>query len=253
MMLAFTALFIYMSVLYVLSTLLRNNGIADIGYGIGFIVISVAMYIQMWPAGIWQWTLLLLVCVWGVRLATRIGKKNYGKPEDFRYRAWRDAWGTTFWWRSYLQVYMLQGAVIAIVASPIYLHLLFPSPIIGSLFALGSLMWVVGFIFEVVGDAQLDAFLKEPRNKGTIMMSGLWKYTRHPNYFGESLMWWGIAVLSASMSTYPLLGFASPLLITYLLLYVSGVPMLEARWKGNTVWEEYAHRTSVFVPWFVGK
>lgn len=112
----------------------------------------------------------------------------------------------------------------------------------------GFVLWLIGFFFETVGDAQLDAFIKNPENKGKIMMSGLWKYSRHPNYFGESTMWWGIALMSLGLSALPLYGFVSPLLITYLLLYVSGVPMLERRWEGNPEWEAYKARTSVIVP-----
>jgi steroid 5-alpha reductase family enzyme len=248
MLLALFALFVYMSTLYAISMVLRNNGVADIGYGLGFIVITAAVYAQYWPATVPPLLLLVLPLIWGLRLAVRIFFKNAGKPEDFRYRAWRDAWGKTFWWRSFLQVYMLQGLVILAVSSPLFLHLLYPSPVHYGLYILGLCMWIAGFICEVVGDAQLDSFLHNPANKGRIMMSGLWKYSRHPNYFGESLMWWGIAVVSSSLFAYPLLTVVSPLLITYLLLYVSGVPMLEKRWEGNSEWESYKRRTSVFLP-----
>jgi steroid 5-alpha reductase family enzyme len=116
------------------------------------------------------------------------------------------------------------------------------------LFSAGLLLWVFGFFFEVVGDYQLDRFITAPKNKGKIMTQGLWKYSRHPNYFGESLMWWGMAVMAASLSVYPFIGFVSPVLITFLLLKVSGVSMLEKRWEGNPAWEAYKKRTSVFLP-----
>lgn len=240
---------VYMTGLYVLSLVLKNNGVADIGYGVGvMVVVSTALYLAP-PVSVWVTVLGALPFVWGARLALRIFRKNYGKPEDFRYKAWREEWGTTFWWRSYLQVYLLQGAVIFLVALPVTLTVLFPAEAPTQwLVAVGVVLWLIGFFFETVGDAQLDAFIKNPENKGKIMMSGLWKYSRHPNYFGESTMWWGIALMSLGLSAFPLYGFISPVLITYFLLYVSGVPMLEKRWEGNPEWEAYKARTSVIVP-----
>ena len=245
------ALVIFMSLLYGASLLLKNNGVADVGYGIAFmVVVGTVLSLSPGQTGL-IFTLVTLPFIWGTRLAVRIGKKNFGKPEDFRYKTWRDQWGNTFWWRSYLQVYLLQGLVIFTVALPVTLTLVYTSAEpIQWLAYLGFALWIIGFFFEVVGDYQLDRFIENPANKGKIMMSGLWKYTRHPNYFGESAMWWGIALVSAGLSAYPLIGFLSPLLITYLLRYVSGVPMLEKRWAGNPDWEAYKARTSVMVPWF---
>ena len=126
----------------------------------------------------------------------------------------------------------------------------YPAPVSAPILVLGLILWCIGFFFEVVGDAQLDAFLART-DRPRIMSEGLWRYTRHPNYFGESLMWRSIALMAASCVATPLfalLGFASPLLITFLLLFVSGVPLLEARWRGDPEWEAYAARTSVFLP-----
>lgn len=244
------ALLVFMTLLYGASLFLKNNGVADVGYGIAFMVVIAAAVSYTGPVSGWYALLVALPYVWGARLAVRIGKKNFKKPEDFRYKAWRDQWGSTFWWRSYLQVYLLQGLVIFTVALPVTLAVAFPSgAVVAWLVYLGVALWLVGFFFEVVGDYQLDRFIGNPANKGKIMMSGLWKYSRHPNYFGESTMWWGIAIVSAGLSLYPLVGFLSPVLITYLLRYVSGVPMLEARWAGSPEWEAYAARTSVMLPW----
>ena len=175
--------------------------------------------------------------------------KNKNKPEDFRYKAWRDAWGSSFVVRSFFQIYMLQGLIIFIVASPILIALVFGDTVLfAPLFILGSLLWSLGFFFESVGDYQLDKFITNPSNKGKIMMSGLWKYTRHPNYFGESMMWFSIALCAISFTPLAFVGIISPLLITFLLLKVSGVPMLEKRWEGNNTWEQYKAKTSVFFP-----
>lgn len=249
----FTALGIllgYMTCLFVVALILKNNGVADVGYGVAFIVVILATYLVSEPPfSIGTALVLALPIVWGLRLALRIGRKNSGKPEDFRYKAWRDAWGSTFVWRSFLQVYMLQGLVVFIVALPATLTLATPAlaPTYAFIYA-GAALWCVGFFFEAVGDYQLDSFITNPANKGAIMTRGLWHYTRHPNYFGESLMWVSLALIALGASSVGLVGLVSPVLITYLLLFVSGVPMLEKRWEGNPAWEEYKKRTSVFVP-----
>ena len=238
----------YMTLLFVVSLALRNNGVADVGYGGAFIVVITAAAFLMPPTSTGILGLMLLPFVWGTRLVLRIYHKNLGKPEDFRYKAWRDAWGSNFMLRSFLQVYMLQGLVVFVVSLPVLLSIVFPSLIHKELAFVGGCIWLVGFFFEAVGDYQLDRFIANPANKDQIMMSGLWHYTRHPNYFGESCMWWGIAIASAGMNTVPVLGFVSPILITFRLLKVSGVPLLEARWAGNPVWEEYKKKTSLFIP-----
>ncbi len=245
-------LWLYMSFLFVVALVRRDNGTADIGYGIGVMVVIFAALLQTAVSGL-ATILCALPFLWGTRLATRIFRKNYGKPEDFRYKAWRDAWGKWFVVRSYLQIYMLQGLVIFCVALPVLL--IIGAPKIPNLLFVtaGITLWLIGFFFEAIGDYQLDRFLKDPANKGKIMARGLWRYSRHPNYFGESSMWWGIAIAASGLTAYPLLGFVSPILITYLLLFVSGVPMLEKRWAGNPEWEEYKAKTSVFVPLPPGK
>lgn len=241
------ALILYMCGLFAISQLREDNGTADIGYGIAFMVVTATACFLLPPSGL-RSMLAVLPFIWGLRLSYRIYRKNRGKPEDFRYRAWREAWGTWFTVRSFFQIYMLQGAVVFVVSFPVVLSILYPAQENIVLILTGLIMWGVGFYFEARGDYELDRFIANPDNKGKIMMSGLWRYTRHPNYFGESVMWWGIAIAASGLSAYPLLGFVSPLLITYLLLYVSGVPMLEKRWEGNPDWKAYTQRTSVFIP-----
>jgi steroid 5-alpha reductase family enzyme len=245
------ALFAYMSCLFCIALWRKNNGIADIGYGGGFIVVTAVAVTVTAPISLGQALFVALPFIWGVRLVSRIYLKSKNKPEDFRYKAWRDAWGSSFVVRSFFQIYMLQGLIIFIVASPIVLALVYGDTILYlPLFLGGLLLWCVGFFFESVGDYQLDQFIADPSNKGKIMMSGLWKYTRHPNYFGESMMWFAISAIAISFTTVALLGIISPLLITYLLLKVSGVPMLEKRWEGNNEWEIYKKKTSVFFPMY---
>lgn len=238
----------YMSVLFVIGMLAKNNAIADVGYGIAFIVVILATLFQHPGTAFLTLGFALLPFIWGLRLALRIYLKNRGKPEDFRYRTWREEWGKTFVIRSFLQVYMLQGLVVFVVSLPVVLAIAFPGVLNTALVLTGVLVWLVGFFFEAVGDFQLDQFIRNPLNKGKIMSLGLWRYSRHPNYFGESTMWVGIAISSAGLSSLPLAGFISPALITFLLLKVSGVPLLEKHFAGNPEWEAYKARTSVFLP-----
>lgn len=240
---------VYMTALFLLSLYTKNNGIADVGYGGAVMLVVAVSALQLPPFNFYALALMVLPFIWGSRLALRIYLKNRGKPEDFRYRAWRESWGRTFVVRSFLQIYMLQGLVAFVVALPVVLALLNPAArISGTVVSIGIAIWVIGFLFETIADWQLDRFIRNPENKGRIMTRGLWRFSRHPNYFGESLMWWGIAFGAVGLTNVFLLGFLSPLLITFLLIKVSGVPMLEKRWEGNPEWEAYKARTSVFIP-----
>ncbi len=247
--LSICVLFLYMTMLFGVAMRQHNNGLADVGYGLAFIVVSLATVAQVGAASGWQKVFVALPIIWGLRLAYRIGRKNLNKPEDFRYAAWRKEWGDTFYVRSFLQIYMLQGLIVFLISLPVLLALVYPADqSMPAVSAIGVLLWVIGFACEAIGDAQLDRFVANPSNRGKIMMSGLWRYSRHPNYFGESLMWWGIALAVAPVTALPIIGFLSPVLITFLLLKVSGVPMLEKRWESNPEWANYKKRTSVLVP-----
>lgn len=240
-------IFCYMSGLFLLALYKEDNSIVDIGWGIGFILIALYSLIAN---GLYLPRHLLvtaLTIVWGMRISLHIGMRHKG--EDQRYANWRKAWGKWVILRSFFQVFMLQGTVLLIIAYPI---IFINSSKLGGLTLLdilGTSIWVVGFIFETVGDYQLEQFLKESRNKGRIMRSGLWRYTRHPNYFGEALMWWGIFVIACSLP-FGWTTVASPLLISFLLRYVSGVPMLEELFVHNLEYQRYKEATSVFFPWF---
>lgn len=248
---AFVCLFIYMCGAFAVSLIHKNNGVADIAYGGGFVLVAWVSYLLGEP-GLASLIACVLVSVWALRLSTRIYRRNKGRPEDFRYAAWREAWGKTFILRSFLQVYMLQGLVIFTVSLPVTVLALYGDTSgVSTVGWIAIAVWCIGFFFEAVGDWQLEQFIRNPANKGKLMTTGLWKYTRHPNYFGESVMWWGLALLAGSALGYTVLGLAAfigPVLITYLLLKVSGVPMLEAKMKENPEWPAYEARTSVFIP-----
>lgn len=233
---------LYMSVLFILSLIKKDNSIVDIAYGIGFILIvaSISSFGTL-P----QVIVGLCITVWGFRLALRIFKRNYGKPEDFRYKKWRDTW-KWFKLRSFFQIYVLQGAIIVGISSVSIAVNATQVPGYTALAFLGFIIWAVGFYFEAVGDYELDQFIKNPENKGKIMDSGLWALTRHPNYFGEVTMWWGLYVVALSVGAW--WAIVSPLIITYLLLKVSGIPMLEEKYKDNPLYDAYKRRTNAFFP-----
>lgn len=243
---AILVIFASANVGFAVSLIKKRNDVADIFWGIGFIVVAWTLFIFSQSFNFRSLIVNLLVTIWGLRLAFHISLRNHGKGEDFRYKAWRESWGKTFYWRSYLQVFILQGLFLFLISLPI----IFVNTRIAelSLFdILGLIIWLIGFFFEAVGDYQLLQFTKNPANKGKIIQTGLWKYTRHPNYFGEVVLWWGIFCFALSVP-FGFLTIISPITITFLILYVSGIPMLEKKYENNPEFAEYKKRTSAFFP-----
>jgi steroid 5-alpha reductase family enzyme len=243
------AVYLAMGGLFLLSLRLGDNSIADIAYG-------PMVAIGVWAAALAhgsghprQWLLIAVVTVWGLRLAAHIWVRNRGRGEDPRYRAWRERWGRWVVLRSLLQIYVLQGTIVLVISAPVLLAVRQPGGPLGFLDAAGVLVWAVGLAFEAVGDAQLLRFVRDPSRRGLVLDTGLWRYTRHPNYFGEALLWWGpfLVALSTPDGVWALV---SPLTIGALLLFVSGIPMLEARMARSPAFRAYQARTSAFVPWF---
>ena len=189
--------------------------------------------------------------MWGLRLGAYIFWRNRGKGEDYRYRRWRERAGDGFWWRSYFQVFLMQGALLWVISAPLLAAEYNQDPgHFRPLDAIGALVWCVGFFFESVGDWQLARFKSDPANKGKVMRGGLWAYTRHPNYFGDATLWWGFYIIAAGTTDGWLTVFA-PLLMTALLLRVSGVALLERTiTERRPQYREYIASTSGFIPWF---
>lgn len=240
-------IFCFMTILFFIALIRKRNDIADIGWGIGFLLVAISNQTLFSVGTIRSFLIPALVILWGLRLAIHIYERNKGKSEDFRYKKWREDWGKYFLIRSYLQVFLLQGFFMFLISLPVMIGISSSSPDSIILISLGLLVWLTGFLFESVGDYQLTAFIKDPTSSGKIMTRGLWKYTRHPNYFGEVLGWWGIFIL-ALPSTLWWLALLGPLTISFLILKVSGIPMLEKRYEGNQDFEEYKKRTSAFFP-----
>jgi len=244
--------FVYYVILFVAGQLKNNNSIVDIFWGLGFVIAAVYAIIANKAYTPISLIIALLVSIWGIRLTYHIGKRNIGKPEDFRYVNFRNQWGDK--WvktKAFFQVYMLQYLMLLLISSAYLNIILKKQEGINVLDILGIGIWCVGFYFESKSDHELKIFKKDPKNKGKIMTKGLFKYSRHPNYFGEAVMWWGIYIVGISSGGWMFI--ISPLTITFLVRFVSGVPMLEKHYEDNEAFQQYAEKTSIFIPWFPRK
>jgi len=241
-------LFTYMNLWFVVSLLKKRNDVADVAWGLGFVLMTWTSFFLSDDSGVRGLLVGLLVSIWGLRLAWHIHARNKGKTEDYRYLAWRKEWGNWFYIRSYFQVYLLQGMFLFLIAMPVLLINKNIGGALGLLDFLGVAIWLVGFYFESVGDAQLARFIKDPANKDKLMQSGLWAYTRHPNYFGEVTQWWGIWLIALSVPN-GVFAIIGPLTITFLILKVSGIPMLEKKMAEHPDFAEYKRKVSMFIPY----
>lgn len=241
------ATLLYMLGWFAVALVLDRNDVADIAWGIGFVLAAVLSFVLADAESVRSILVTALVTVWAVRLSGHIYLRNRGKGEDPRYRKWRDEWGRWFYLRTLLQVFVLQGLLMLVVVSPAVFVNVFDGGALGVLAVIGGLVWGIGFFFEVVGDWQLKRFMSDPANKGKILQSGLWRYSRHPNYFGEVTQWWGLWLIALAVP-YGWISVIGPITITVLILYVSGVPMLEEKMAGNPAFEDYKQRVSKFIP-----
>jgi steroid 5-alpha reductase family enzyme len=234
---------------FVLALIKRDNSLMDLFYGPGIASSALATFILSPNEQVASVLIALLILVWATRLSVRLYFAKRGKGEDFRYAAWREEWSQKGSWyfiaRSWLQVFFFQGLIMATIVLPATLVHAANITVPPLFMYLGVFVWLLGFALETVADIQLDSFIKNPANKGKIMIQGLFRYSRRPNYFGETLMWWGLAIIASPIS---LLAFVSPLLITYVVVWVTG-PMLEKKWSTNEEYQEYKKRTSYFIPW----
>ncbi len=234
-------LLIYMTAIFGLALWLKDNSIVDVAYGLAFVLTCNSAFLVYGDGHARQWLIVSLITIWGLRLTCHIFLRKQGEGEDFRYRQWRQEWGDTFIWRSFLQIFMLQGTVIFLVVLPALLVIKSPGGRLGVFDLAGLLVWLFGFGFEAIGDWQLFRFKRKAENRGKIIQSGLWRYTRHPNYFG--------LLLIALKVPYGAVAVLSPLLIDFLLLKVSGIPMLEAKYQSNPEFTAYKARTNALFPW----
>jgi len=249
MLAAAIAIVTLMIVVWVISVVIKNASIVDIVWGLGFVVVAWVVRLTTDQGDdARQWLLVALTTMWGLRLAVYLFFRNHGNGEDYRYRAMRKHYGERFGLISLYSVFGLQGALMFVVSLPVQLGQADDTPGIGAVAILGVVLWLIGMFFEAVGDAQLARFKRNPDSAGTVMSTGLWRYTRHPNYFGDACVWWGIGLVAAETGAgaWGLLGSA---VMTFLLRRVSGVTMLEKTiGRRRAGYDEYIRTTSAFIP-----
>lgn len=242
---------IMMTVLWLVSIKLRNVSIVDPFWGAGFVLATVFSYFKAGNYDLRSTLVLVLVTVWGLRLSLYLAWRNAGKGEDFRYQAFRKTYGEGYWWISFFQTFLLQGVLMWLISAPLT-AVQVRGGMPGFVDGLAMLVWTIGFIFEAGGDWQLIRFRSNPHNKGKILQTGFWKYTRHPNYFGDSAVWWGYGLFAIAAGAYvPAL---SSILMTLLILKISGVSLLEKTLvQTKPGYESYRRRTPAFIPWYPSK
>lgn len=238
-----------MSLLWLVSVRLTDVSIVDPWWSFGFLLVSLQGILRTGatPAKL---LVLSLVATWALRLWAHLLWRSRGKPEDPRYAAFRERFGAQrYWWVSYFQVFVLQGLLMLIISAPLVVaSMAAPPDPIGLTHLLGASVVVIGLLFEVIADHQLAAFRRDKTKRGQVLDSGLWRYSRHPNYFGEALLWWGFWIL-ALPQPYGWATIFAPILMSFLLLRVSGVTMLDAHLsRTKPGYADYVRRTSAFFP-----
>jgi len=251
---ALAVIMILMTSLWIVSVITKNVSIVDLFWGFGFVLASVFYFLNSDGFYARKIIVMTLVAIWGIRLSVYLTWRNYGKGEDFRYRNFRNKYGEKrYWWISFFQTFLLQGILMWLISAPLlgaqfYDH----NKALNILDYIGIIFWITGILFEAGGDFQLAVFKANPANRGKVLDKGFWRYTRHPNYFGDSAVWWGYGFLCLAAGSYlPALG---SLLMTALIIKVSGVAMLEKSLKETKPqYKEYIEKTSSFIPWFPKK
>lgn len=237
--------FIYFTLIFVIAQIFDNYSLVDIAWGPGFVLLSWVNYIYRGNNN--QLIIPFLISIWGLRLFYHIAKRNIGKGEDPRYKEMREKWKGNIALNAFFRVFMLQGALLYTISLPVITSKFeLNNP---TLMYIGVAIFAFGLLFEAIADKQLKNFLGREDKEENVLKSGLWEYTRHPNYFGEATLWWGIFLIATSQGA-PIWSIVGPITITYLVRYVSGVPILEKQFADDPEFKEYAKKTSIFIPWF---
>ena len=239
---------------WIMSLVKKNVTLVDSLWGLGFVLIAWITFSLTDGYHGRQLLLAGLTTIWGLRLSAHLTWRNWGKGEDPRYGSWRQASGRRFWIISLFKVFLLQALFLWVIALTIQYGQASPRPAHWTwLDFLGLIIWLVGFVFESVGDWQLARFKADSANKGKVMDRGLWAYSRHPNYFGECLIWWGLFLIALS-APHSWWTVVSPLVITAVLLKMTGIPLMEKSIVDTRPgYRDYIRRTSAFFPWFPKK
>ncbi len=252
-LLAFASIMLMMTILWLISIKIKNVSIVDLFWGFGFVVASVVYFLTTEGTEIRKILIMTMVSIWGLRLSIYLAWRNLGKGEDFRYQKFRKDFGENrYWWYSFFSVFLLQGVLMWLISAPLLGAQFYAGSEPGILDFIGVAIWVTGFVFEAGGDFQLARFKANPSNKGKVLDTGFWRYTRHPNYFGDAAVWFGYGLICLSAGSYiPILG---SVLMTALIIKVSGVALLEKTLKDTKpAYKEYVRKTNAFIPWFPKK
>ena len=229
LLLAALTIAILMVATWLISVAIKDASIVDISWGLGFATVATVLWIADDAKSNLDTLLWLMALLWGLRLCLYLARRNLGHGEDYRYVAMRKRWGPAFPLISFLTSHRAEGSI-------------------GVLAVIGVVLWAVGLYFEVVGDIQLSRFKADPANQGKVLDTGLWRYTRHPNYFGDACVWWGIAIVACSVSV-GVWGLIGAAVMNVLLLKVSGVALLERSLvRRKPEYQAYIDRTSAFIP-----
>ena len=246
----FLLVLLYFTLFFVIAVLKKDNSIVDVGWGLGYVyTANMALYLTN-NYNLRSFLITFIVTIWGLRLSYHIFRRNLGKGEDFRYAKWRENWDH-FYLKSFLRVFMLQGVLLFIISTPIIKIISAPYYSLKIIDFVGLFIWGIGFAFESAADKQLKDFkaLPESEKEGHVLKSGVWEYTRHPNYFGDALIWWGFYIIALAVNGGWMFIY-SPIIMTLLLRFVSGVPLLEKRYADDEEYQRYAEKTNKFFPWF---
>ena len=242
MTLAIIIISIYFFLFFIVGTIIKNNSIVDIGWGLGFVLTSVILFF-VYDITIYKAIIVIMVSLWGLRLFYYILRRNVFKEEDFRYKQWRQNWGKFVILRALLQVYFLQGFFMFVIGSSVF-YFIVNNFEFNTLSYIGIALFLLGYYFEVRGDKQLRDFMKK-ENRPPLLTTKLWSITRHPNYTGESMIWFGIFL---TVNMIPWYFIISPITITLVLRFIS-IPLLEEKMSKREGWDDYAKRTNAFIPW----
>lgn len=241
-------LFAWMTAAFVIASLKKRLDVVDSAWGIGFIL--AAWFSYAWQPNGRSLLIAILVSLWGVRLAWHTYRRGLRRGrDDPRYDKLSKKWGEKFGVRAYLSIFLLQGALIWVISLPIMLAVADRLPGAPWFMWLGTLWWLKGFAAEAIADWQLSRFISRPKNKGHVLQTGIWRYSRHPNYYGEIVQWLGIGLIACAAS-FGWLGFIGPLTLAFTIIFISGIPPIENAKKADPEYQAYKKRTSPLIPWF---
>lgn len=240
----------YFTLWFLVASKKNRTDYVDVAWGGGFLAILATSWLLTRDEGVQTANLIIVACValWAARIIYHLGKRNFTKKEDDpRYLKIKSKWSDNIALQTYIKIFLFQGLLVWLISLPVIASwdVQVGDDLTG--IYIGLVVWGIGFLFESIGDRQLRVFISDPKNKGKIMTGGLWRYSRHPNYFGEVTQWWGIWLMSLYLNPvwWSVIG---PLTITYLIVFLSGIPLQERRYAANNAYQRYKKRTSALIP-----